>query len=99
MALVISEPMNSRGAHTVGLSSANEPSNHTCTRCGGLLVSHLCVDLLNTGCELEFAALRCVQCGDIVDPVILHNRRLGQNRQTVEPGNGTACHAEWWAAA
>ena len=26
---------------------------------------------------IDFPALRCVQCGEIVDPVILHNRRLG----------------------
>jgi hypothetical protein len=32
------------------------------------------MDLLNTTGELEFAAKRCVQCGEVVDPVILRNR-------------------------
>ncbi len=39
-----------------------------CTRCDGLMVPHWCVDLL---------VRRCVQCGDLVDPGILHNRLLG----------------------
>ena len=49
-----------------------------CTRCGGLMVSDFCMDLLNSTGELVFAAKRCVQCGDFVDPVILQNRRLQQ---------------------
>ncbi len=36
-----------------------------CLRCSGLMVVESCVD---------FPVWRCVQCGEIVDPVILHNR-------------------------
>lgn len=50
----------------------------TCIRCGGLMVNDFCMDLLNSTGELEFAAKRCVQCGAVVDPVILHNRQLRQ---------------------
>jgi len=39
-----------------------------CSRCGGLLVTERLMDL---------PAYRCVQCGEIVDPVILHNRQRG----------------------
>jgi hypothetical protein len=46
----------------------------TCGRCGGLMVSEFCMDLLNSAGELEIETLRCVQCGDVVDPVILQNR-------------------------
>ena len=46
----------------------------TCPRCGGLMVSQFCIDLFNGTGEFEIETLRCVQCGDIVDPVILHNR-------------------------
>ncbi|NOT95835.1 MAG: hypothetical protein HOP00_05955 [Nitrospira sp.] len=46
----------------------------TCSRCGGLMVGDYCMDLLNSTGELEFAAKRCVQCGEVVDPVILRNR-------------------------
>lgn len=46
----------------------------TCVRCGGLMVSEFCLDLLNSTGELEIETLRCVQCGDVADPVILQNR-------------------------
>lgn len=51
----------------------------TCSRCGGLLVSDFCMDLLNSTGELEFAAKRCVQCGEVVDPVIERNRQFRQD--------------------
>lgn len=51
-------------------------SESMCVRCGGLMVSDLCMDLLNSTGELEFAAKRCVQCGEVVDPVIVRNRRV-----------------------
>lgn len=54
-----------------------------CTRCGGLMVNDLCMDLLNSTGELEFVAKRCVQCGEVVDPVIERNRRLGREAMTV----------------
>lgn len=54
-----------------------------CTRCSGLMVSDFCMDLLSSTGELEFAAKRCVQCGEVVDPVIQRNRRLRQESMTV----------------
>lgn len=47
-----------------------------CWRCGGLMVTEQCFDLLSDSGHLDFLAQRCVQCGELVDPVILHNRRL-----------------------
>jgi hypothetical protein len=62
----------------------------TCRRCGGLLVSDFCMDLLNSTGELEFATKRCVQCGDVVDPVILNHRiakqRAGSRRGVTVSG-------------
>lgn len=57
----------------------------TCVRCGGLMVSEFCMDLLNSAGELEIEMLRCVQCGVLVDPVILRNRmrQQGANRSTI----------------
>lgn len=55
----------------------------TCARCGGLMVSDLSMDLLSSTGELEFAATRCVQCGEVVDPVIERNRQLRQDMLTV----------------
>ena len=58
-----------------------------CTRCGGLLVEEFCLDLSNSECTT--AAQRCVQCGELVDPVILANRtrRSGTHhqKQTTSP--------------
>jgi len=55
-----------------------------CLRCGGLMVNEVSLDLLNGSSELECATKRCVQCGDILDPVILRNRRIRQEPTTVQ---------------
>lgn len=65
----------------VVLSMVNHRS--TCSRCGGLMVSDFCMDLLNSTGELEFAAKRCVQCGEVVDAVIERNRQLRQDMLTI----------------
>jgi len=45
----------------------------TCTRCGGLMVRDRFYDMLDT--DIGMVAWRCISCGDIVDPVVLANRR------------------------
>jgi RNase P subunit RPR2 len=55
-----------------------------CLRCGGLMVNEVSVDLMNSSSELECATKRCVQCGDILDPVILRNRCIRQEPTTVQ---------------
>jgi hypothetical protein len=40
------------------------------------MVGEFCTDLLSSTGELEFLASRCVQCGEVVDPVILLNRMI-----------------------
>lgn len=55
------------------------PSLATCSRCGGLLVAQLCVDLMGCEAKLDSDSRRCVQCGDITDLVILRNRELRPN--------------------
>jgi hypothetical protein len=47
------------------------------------MVNDFNMDLLNSTGEQEFAAKRCVQCGEVVDPVILRNRRLRQDSTAV----------------
>lgn len=67
-----------------GSAGACFPAFHsgtTCTRCGGLMVGEYCMDLPNGTGELEFLAARCVQCGEVVDPVILKNRSIQQQRR------------------
>ncbi len=45
----------------------------TCLRCEGLMVSDWYYDLLETG-EINFVGWRCLNCGAVVDPVIVANR-------------------------
>jgi hypothetical protein len=47
-------------------------SEDCCSRCSGLMVAEWCQDLS------DHTAQRCVQCGEIVDPVILRNRGAQQ---------------------
>jgi ribosomal protein S27AE len=53
-------------------------SQSICPRCGGLLVNDVYIDLFNSPNELESTPRRCVQCGDIIDAVILRNRMIGR---------------------
>jgi ribosomal protein S27AE len=54
-----------------------------CPRCSGLMVNDSCPEVLNSTGELDFSARRCVQCGEVIDPVIERNRRLRQESRTV----------------
>ena len=56
------------------------PHESTCKRCCGFIVN----DFFCIG-EMEFATQRCVQCGEIVDPVILRNRRIKPEPVTTQP--------------
>ena len=69
------------GSHTVSSAALQES---TCARCGGLMVTAFCMDLLFCIGETEFAARRCVQCGEVVDPVILRNRGIQQEPMAVQ---------------
>ena len=48
--------------------------SRNCTRCGGLLVPDCLDSAADSIFEQQVSALRCVQCGDILDRVILRNR-------------------------
>ena len=46
-----------------------------CPRCSGLMVAEWCEDLS------DYRAQRCVQCGEVIDPVILRNRGAQQRNR------------------
>lgn len=54
----------------------------TCPRCGGLMKSDL---VIPSGCFEAIEVECCINCGEIVDELIIHNRRFGvvlhKNRQ------------------
>lgn len=49
-----------------------------CRRCGGFLVDEHCMDLDigESGRRFRLWAMRCVQCGDMIDETILRNRYI-----------------------
>jgi primosomal protein N' len=50
-----------------------------CRRCGGLMVAEACEDVLDITNQAGLSAWRCVQCGEFIDPVVLHNRRIQES--------------------
>jgi hypothetical protein len=56
---------------SIEVATRNWASMHSagcCPRCSGLMVDEWCQDLS------DYRSQRCVQCGEMIDPVILHNR-------------------------
>ena len=47
-----------------------------CTRCEGLMVVDNLVDLQESGVPMWMRGMRCVSCGNIVDPLILRHRMI-----------------------
>lgn len=62
-----------------GAACLPERTQGGCLRCGGLLVLDGSLGLFNC------TANRCVQCGDVVDAVILRHRRLTHDSGSVRP--------------
>jgi len=63
---------------------ASLPFQSSCLRCGGFMVNEVSMDLMSSTGELDCVTRRCVQCGDIVDPVILRNRFIRQQAMAVQ---------------
>ena len=64
-------PLANTQRHVAGAVRCESPS---CARCGGFLVDERCMDIGESLGGYWFMALRCIQCGDIIDEVILRNR-------------------------
>lgn len=47
-----------------------------CTRCRGLMVKDQFYDMLDDSGNLSFRGWRCVCCGNVLDPLILRNKRV-----------------------
>ncbi|MEE9232958.1 MAG: hypothetical protein V3U07_05845 [Nitrospirales bacterium] len=55
----------------------------TCLRCGGFMVSHWCMNVNYDAGGMEILTQRCLQCGEVIDPVILENR-LNPQREAMK---------------
>ncbi|MGH7165568.1 MAG: hypothetical protein ACREIS_08605 [Nitrospiraceae bacterium] len=51
-----------------------------CGRCGGLLVVDSFMDFEDDEGHLWLRAWRCVNCGEVVEPAITHQRRAQRSR-------------------
>lgn len=60
---------------TTGLTTLRSSRNR-CSRCNGHMVHDICIDLDSDCGYSTCQVLRCIQCGDMVDEVILRNRSL-----------------------
>lgn len=49
-------------------------NQNTCFRCQGLMAPESCFNLHYDAGEMEILTWRCLQCGELIDPVILQNR-------------------------
>lgn len=45
-----------------------------CQRCRGCMVRDHFMDVLNVSGEMDFEGWRCLNCGDITDPVIVRHQ-------------------------
>lgn len=59
-----------------------------CTRCEGLMVVDNLVDLQESLVPMWMRGMRCVSCGNIVDPLILRHRMLQKSgaMRLLKPG-------------
>ncbi len=63
-------------AMTVGWAEKELSKPARCVRCTGLMVAELGFDSMLGAAKGNVLLRRCVQCGEIIDPVILQNRQL-----------------------
>lgn len=59
------------------------PKSIPCSRCRGLMVLEQSFDSLFGAGPENVPLRRCVQCGEVIDPVILQNRRSQYGRTLV----------------
>ena len=59
----------------------------TCTRCQGCMAKDYFLDLMESAESMWLAGWRCLNCGNVLDPVLERNRR----RQEMASVVSTAC--------
>jgi hypothetical protein len=59
---------------SIGRSIADPETPSTCSRCAGLLVSTFCVSPDEETSHFQIPVAKCLQCGDVIDPLIIKHR-------------------------
>jgi hypothetical protein len=68
--------MTTAGLLEKSLTGQRQPHSIRCSRCGGLMIVEGSFDPIVGAAPIDVLVRRCVQCGEIVDSVILQNRQL-----------------------
>ncbi len=63
-----------------------------CQRCQGCMIEDTCMDLRDDTGRIAFDAWRCVNCGEIIDAVVLTHRA----RKPAEPYRGRTRDRRLW---
>ena len=63
----------------------------TCTRCQGCMAKDYFLDLMESADNIWMAGWRCLNCGNVLDPVMERNRR-GQGMAAVVSNAGVPGH-------
>ena len=63
-------------SHKMFIGCEGLTKSTSCSRCKGLMVVEQVFDSLTSIGPADVPVRRCVQCGEVIDPVILRNRRL-----------------------
>jgi hypothetical protein len=50
-------------------------SDDICHRCGGLMITDYYIDLKDDTGQIDVMVRRCTGCGEVIDPIILQNRK------------------------
>ena len=66
--------MESNGSPDNSPRATSQAGRGNCTRCGGLMIKEYYTDLLDDTGQIGIMGLRCISCGEVIDPVILRNR-------------------------
>jgi hypothetical protein len=68
--------MEPNGKPDISSVTGHKTDGNGCLRCGGLLLPTYYQDIHDDTGQIDFMALRCAVCGEVIDPVILKNRRV-----------------------
>jgi hypothetical protein len=63
-----------------------------CQRCQGCMISDHFMDLQNASGEIDFTGWRCLNCGEITDPVIVRHHQLAASASAQS-------RRRWWGAS
>jgi hypothetical protein len=81
MAMAVMFP--GKGLRRESPAAAGSPAGQVrCWRCSGLMVVESCFDFAGDAGQRDCLTRRCVQCGEVIDPVILQNRRLQVEKES-----------------